>query len=927
MAVYNVKAPDGKMIKIEGPEGASQEEVIAQAQKLYTPQTVDIEDEGVSTFRELQYGFATGRTDVGNLGDLLESYMPSGRFFNPTETYGEEFMAMEPEQRREFLVDRRNKMIEEEYADVIAANETDTLSAKIGNFVGSIASPTSLAPIGHGYKAIAGMSAILGAEYDVLDQYVKTGEVNLKQTAAVAGASAVLAPVTVFGGRKLKDVYGNLKNKRNTAKTADVKASGERADLINEAATEAVAKGVPEGEIPAFIQNKTGFNGEEILEAYSVSGKSPLIPTVNEAKLAQELGNNGLDSTNRINKGLLHDMWQPIADRIEKISPEIALRLRNVDRRSHEISMLRAQRIEPFMAAMKAMDKNDKRLVKRYLLNSQYDEAGKVLNKVEGGADSLVEVRKVLDEMYVDLKDVGFDRLQKLDNYFPRNVKDVEGLMNSLGTYKLGIFERAIVNRAKQLKITPEKLSQVEKDKVLNNIVMGNLSPYDIPIGLGAAQKRTIGNVSDDILDFYDDPVKGIDDYIRYGTNNIEKRRFFGKKDKSVAVDEGEVLDLEQSVGNLISKELRGSINPADEDTLKEILKVRFTTGEMGGAKLIQGIRNATYLAKLANPISAVTQSQDLGTAVWVNGFGNTLKSLLGKDARRLTMQDLGLDQTIAEEFVNERVMAKTLHKFFTASGFRHMDRFGKNVLLGSSLRKAEKLVKSPKGLSELKEKVGKAFGEEYPALVSDLQNGKITDNVKLYLWNELANTQPISLSEMPLQYLKMPNGKIVYALKTFMLKQISNTLKRTKGEWDKGNRKKALSNTISFGLTVPTAGMGADAIKDMMLGRGFDDQDKGYGERLANNVLKVFGSSEYMVSKMLEGDLNKAVGLGNFLYPAMSTADVVWETIVNAAEGEMTPEIYKELPIAGKLYYQWFAGGIEKEQEKRIQRILKGIE
>lgn len=36
MAQYTVKAPDGTLITLEGPEGASQEEVIAQAQRLYT---------------------------------------------------------------------------------------------------------------------------------------------------------------------------------------------------------------------------------------------------------------------------------------------------------------------------------------------------------------------------------------------------------------------------------------------------------------------------------------------------------------------------------------------------------------------------------------------------------------------------------------------------------------------------------------------------------------------------------------------------------------------------------------------------------------------------------------------------------------------------------------------------------------------------
>jgi hypothetical protein len=39
MAIYLVQAPDGKTLRIEGPEGASESEVFAQAQKLYTPDT------------------------------------------------------------------------------------------------------------------------------------------------------------------------------------------------------------------------------------------------------------------------------------------------------------------------------------------------------------------------------------------------------------------------------------------------------------------------------------------------------------------------------------------------------------------------------------------------------------------------------------------------------------------------------------------------------------------------------------------------------------------------------------------------------------------------------------------------------------------------------------------------------------------------
>ena len=38
MAQYTIQAPDGKTITIEGPEGATEAEVIAKAQELYKPE-------------------------------------------------------------------------------------------------------------------------------------------------------------------------------------------------------------------------------------------------------------------------------------------------------------------------------------------------------------------------------------------------------------------------------------------------------------------------------------------------------------------------------------------------------------------------------------------------------------------------------------------------------------------------------------------------------------------------------------------------------------------------------------------------------------------------------------------------------------------------------------------------------------------------
>ena len=37
MATYTVQAPDGHTVTLQGPDGASHDDVVAQAQKLYQP--------------------------------------------------------------------------------------------------------------------------------------------------------------------------------------------------------------------------------------------------------------------------------------------------------------------------------------------------------------------------------------------------------------------------------------------------------------------------------------------------------------------------------------------------------------------------------------------------------------------------------------------------------------------------------------------------------------------------------------------------------------------------------------------------------------------------------------------------------------------------------------------------------------------------
>jgi len=929
MATYSVKAPDGSVIKIKGPDGASQEEVIAKAQELYSGST---KVEEPSTMRKLGYGFAASRSDLGNLGDILESYIPLGTFFNPTETYGEEFMQMNPEQRREFLTKRRMDMVNKEYADVIAANEQDSWAATIGSIGGSLVTPTTLLPIGQGYKAVAATSALLGAEASALDQYMKTGEVDLGETAKVAAGSAVFGTGAIFAGRSVKNVYNKIKTKKATATGPDIKQATDRANTINDLAYEARATGIPDEAIPDFIQQNSNLSKEEIAEAFALSEVKADLPTLAEVKLVEEVKDNGLDTISRIKSGALHNLWKPVADRLEEVSPKLALRLRKVDMNSHLKIHERLKSSENFVRAFDKLNRQDKRLMKSYLLNGQFDDASKLMDKVNitkvfgeniSGRKSFDSLKSLLKEIHSDLVDAGYTKLTYLDNYFPRQVRNLRALKKTFGKDVENVYQKAINARKRQLKVS--KLPAAEEQRILNEVAMGRRNFTDA--GASWTKERKINVISDEQLDMYADPLEGLFSYIRSATNNAEKRRFFKGSGVNVA-DDTTILDLDKSVGKIVQDELK-NLDPSDADLVQEILRARFQTGEVSPNHWLQKFRSATYMTKLANPFSALTQLADLSSSAWVNGVGNTLASILGPGTRRMTMQKFGLDEHLAEEFANDSTMAKALHKMFTASGFRSMDKFGKNVYINSTLRRVERMVKSDKGIKKLTDKHGKEFGNEWTQVVNDLKSGNITENVKLLLWSELAKVQPISLSEMPLKYLQSPNGRVAYALKTFAAKQLSNTIRRTKGEWDKGNKGEAVKNLATWALTVPTTGMGVDELKKQIryLGEEMPYQDwntlgdvaVAYGD----NVLKLYGSSSYMVENLLTGEINRGLGGISFFAPGVSTVEAIGQTFseLQNPDKEVDPKILKELPIAGQIYYYWLGGGIEADYNKAMEK------
>jgi len=78
MATYSVRAPDGYVIKIQGPEGASQEEIIAKAQELYQAQQQEQPTEQPTEQPEPQEEPDYAEMGAGEVASkAVESFLPS----------------------------------------------------------------------------------------------------------------------------------------------------------------------------------------------------------------------------------------------------------------------------------------------------------------------------------------------------------------------------------------------------------------------------------------------------------------------------------------------------------------------------------------------------------------------------------------------------------------------------------------------------------------------------------------------------------------------------------------------------------------------------------------------------------------------------------------------------------------------------------
>jgi hypothetical protein len=213
-------------------------------------------------------------------------------------------------------------------------------------------------------------------------------------------------------------------------------------------------------------------------------------------------------------------------------------------------------------------------------------------------------------------------------------------------------------------------------------------------------------------------------------------------------------------------------------------------------------------------------------------------------------------------------------------------------------LSKFERLAKTPKGQAEVARKYQEAFGSEFPQLIKDLQRGKLTENTRSLLFSELSDAQPITRAEMPQAYLDHPNGRALYMLRTFMLKQLDIVRRDGVNEIKKGNVARGIYNLTRYGLLLGIAGATTNEIQNWILGRKVDFK----AIDIPLNIIKTFGWSQYTIDKA------KHEGILAATASTIAPPYKMWDRIIRR-----DPSAVQYIPLIGKIFYNREMGGAKK--------------
>jgi len=633
------------------------------------------------------------------------------------------------------------------------------------------------------------------------------------------------------------------------------------------------------------------------------------------------------------------DFLGVLSTRVGNISPDLKRRLRRFDFQLLAAIRTDTRGVVTYLKGINKIPKNDRSDLDLALKNGDIATI-KRIDRENGLEEAHERVRETLKGLYARADAAGIE-VRYLEGFWPRVIKNPKKLLEKLhGSRAWSQISAALQEKETEL---GRVLEDDEKAYLVNSLLRGfNVAQIRLSKP-NALKERRIDVVTADLNVFYADSEAALISYITTVNEAIEANKFFGKgkldkSEKLTPEERRELSDSEKarlkqkkidlkfanikdSIGVFVMEEVsKGNINAADEAELSKLLDARFIRGRI--SFFVGFLKDTSYITILGNPINALTQLGDLAFSVYKSGVWRTTKSFFNAATKQsaITKESIGIDRVAAEFTSGARRSEKAVRLAFKFSGLSFLDNVGKETTINAVIDKYRKIAKKP--TPAFLEMMDRVLGDEAAQTIKDLKEGAITENVKFLAFNELADVQPISLSEVPVNYLKAKNGKILYALKTYQIKLLDVFRNESFAKMNT-DPVEGITNFLRLIFALVSVNASADMIKNFVMGRPFDVSDL-----LANNILKIMGFNRYTIyrvkadgpARVLAEQILPPTQILDNIYKDSETAFRIGSTLTfqDVPELLLKARSVQNIPLGGKLFYWWVGRGRELSAKER---------
>jgi hypothetical protein len=252
-------------------------------------------------------------------------------------------------------------------------------------------------------------------------------------------------------------------------------------------------------------------------------------------------------------------------------------------------------------------------------------------------------------------------------------------------------------------------------------------------------------------------------------------------------------------------------------------------------------------------------------------------------------------------------------------SGFHAIDMFAKGLGTNAALIRWKGKLNTAAGREQFWKEYGSTFGPETTRVMQEIRGRQLSGDVELVAFSELSKMQPISKAEMPEMYLQHPNGRLLYQLKTYMLKQADVVRRDAYQNIASGNPKRIMigaKNLAALGAVYALANVPGDVVKDFISGR---DVDPFNVPKMVENVTQTFGFNRYAQARLGQGNVVGTVQ--DIVTPPVRVFQDTAKSAHSMLGGGSDYKAASYVPLIGRAVYERFLGGNERKEiaEKRL--------